>query len=111
MSRDFPQLKLRLPEDIKARIADAASLNGRSVNAEIVARLRSSEVSLRDHFAASIDGLSEDASPAYCENLVGRPLPDGFGRDAMQWWAEADAAFRYLKADAMLAERAKGGDA
>ena len=68
-------------------------------------------MTLRDWFAANVDGLSEDASPEYCESLVGRPLPEGFAHDAMQWWAEADAAFRYLKADAMLAERAKGGDA
>lgn len=39
MSREDPQLKLRLTEDLKAKVADAARTNGRSVNAEIVARL------------------------------------------------------------------------
>lgn len=66
-------------------------------------------MSLRDWFAGQVDGLSEDASPSYCEHLVGRPMPEGIGRSAFQWWAEADAAFRYMKADAMLAAR-KGGD-
>lgn len=39
MAREDPQLKLRLPEELKVKLADAARENGRSVNAEIVARL------------------------------------------------------------------------
>jgi predicted transcriptional regulator len=39
MSREDPQLKLRLTEDMKATITEAAQANGRSVNSEIVARL------------------------------------------------------------------------
>lgn len=39
MGREDPQLKLRLSEDLKSRISEAAQQNGRSVNAEIVARL------------------------------------------------------------------------
>lgn len=36
MGREDPQLKLRLSEDLKARISEAAARNGRSMNAEIV---------------------------------------------------------------------------
>lgn len=39
MSRDDPQMKLRLPADLRDRIADAAAANGRSMNAEIIQRL------------------------------------------------------------------------
>lgn len=42
MSRIDAQLKIRLPEDLKARIEEAAKANGRSMNAEIVARLEAS---------------------------------------------------------------------
>lgn len=42
MSREDPQLKLRLTEEMKARVTEAARTNGRSVNAEIVARLSES---------------------------------------------------------------------
>ncbi|WP_117195101.1 Arc family DNA-binding protein [Rhizobium terrae] len=43
MGREDPQLKLRLTEEMKAKITDAAKANGRSVNAEIVARLEAYE--------------------------------------------------------------------
>lgn len=39
MGREDPQLKLRLTEEMKDRITAVAKENGRSVNAEIVARL------------------------------------------------------------------------
>ncbi|MFC4788364.1 MULTISPECIES: Arc family DNA-binding protein [Giesbergeria] len=39
MSREDPQLKIRLPADMKDRIEEAAKQAGRSMNAEIVARL------------------------------------------------------------------------
>jgi uncharacterized protein (DUF1778 family) len=43
MGREDPQLKLRLTEELKSRITEAAKANGRSVNAEIVARLEAYE--------------------------------------------------------------------
>ncbi|SMF93936.1 Arc-like DNA binding domain-containing protein [Methylomagnum ishizawai] len=42
MSREAPQMKIRLPEDLKARIEESAYQNRRSMNAEIVARLEAS---------------------------------------------------------------------
>ena len=41
MSREDPQLKLRLAPDLKNRVQDAARTNNRTMNAEIVARLES----------------------------------------------------------------------
>lgn len=42
MSREDPQMKLRMPADLKACIEEAAEAAGRSMNAEIVARLQAS---------------------------------------------------------------------
>ncbi|MFG1276531.1 Arc family DNA-binding protein [Xanthobacter autotrophicus] len=39
MTREDPQMKLRLPPDLKQRISEAAVANNRSLNAEIVGRL------------------------------------------------------------------------
>lgn len=39
MSREDPQLKLRLPLDLKEKITESAKVNGRSMNAEIVYQL------------------------------------------------------------------------
>lgn len=40
MTRDFPQIKLRLSPELKKLVEDAAKKEGRSVNAEIVHRLQ-----------------------------------------------------------------------
>lgn len=40
MSREDPQLKIRLPEALKAKIERSAEAAGRSMNSEIVARLQ-----------------------------------------------------------------------
>jgi hypothetical protein len=42
MGRDDPQLKLRLSDELKAMVTEAAKGNNRSVNAEIVDRLEQS---------------------------------------------------------------------
>lgn len=42
MSRDIVPLGLRMPPDLKERIEAASKQNGRSMNAEIVARLQAS---------------------------------------------------------------------
>lgn len=42
MSREDPQMKLRLPADVRDRIKLAAEQNNRSLNAEILARLEDS---------------------------------------------------------------------
>lgn len=42
MSREDPQMKIRLPADLKDSVEVAAKANNRSMNAEIVARLQAS---------------------------------------------------------------------
>lgn len=42
MSREDPQLRIRLPIELKEKIEDSAKANGRSMNAEIVQRLDAS---------------------------------------------------------------------
>ncbi|WP_279047206.1 Arc family DNA-binding protein [Cedecea davisae] len=42
MSREDPQLRIRLPSELKGKIEDAAKTSGRSMNAEIVQRLDAS---------------------------------------------------------------------
>ncbi|MVT28158.1 Arc family DNA-binding protein [Acidovorax citrulli] len=49
MKQTDPQYKLRIPPDLKEQIETAAKESGRSMNAEIVARLE-------DSFAARNDG-------------------------------------------------------
>ncbi|WP_026618318.1 Arc family DNA-binding protein [Ensifer sp. WSM1721] len=41
MARQDPHFRLRLPEDLKSRIEDAAARNHRTMTSEIVARLES----------------------------------------------------------------------
>jgi hypothetical protein len=42
MAREDPQLKLRLPADLKEKIEAAATAGSRTINAEVVARLQRS---------------------------------------------------------------------
>jgi len=42
MTREDPQMKLRMPADLRDRIAEQAKHNGRSMNSEIIARLEGS---------------------------------------------------------------------
>jgi Arc-like DNA binding domain len=42
MTREDPQMKIRLPAEMRDRIAAAAEASGRSMNAEIIARLEAS---------------------------------------------------------------------
>jgi predicted DNA-binding protein len=44
MAREDPQMKLRVPTELKARVEEAAQHAGRSLNAEIVHRLERSFV-------------------------------------------------------------------
>ncbi|MDH0032087.1 MULTISPECIES: Arc family DNA-binding protein [unclassified Acinetobacter] len=50
MSREDPQLKVRLPQELKDKITESASNLGRSINADVVARLEESfsRASLKD---------------------------------------------------------------
>ena len=68
---------------------------------------KSSGLSLRDYFAAQVDGLGEDCTPAYAAEVSGvmHPIHTASRKDWAIFWAQAEAAFRYMKADAMLEAR------
>lgn len=55
MSREDPQMKIRLPEELKARIDASATQAGRSLNAEIVARLEGSYRTDNDSFKRELE--------------------------------------------------------
>lgn len=57
MAREDPQLKLRLTEEMKAKVTEAAKANNRSVNAEIVDRL-----ALSFTFADELKAIAEAMS-------------------------------------------------
>lgn len=63
MSRDDPQMKIRLPVGLKASIEDSSIKNNRTLNAEIVARLQQS-------FEPSRDIIRDDAFQSVLETVL-----------------------------------------
>lgn len=60
MSRDITPFGLRMPTELKAQIDSAAAASGRSINAEIIDRLRASLDRSSHDLAAIPDGLLLD---------------------------------------------------
>jgi hypothetical protein len=65
---------------------------------------------LRDYFAIHSPELTHDSWEAKSfAHFMGRVCPlvseDRIG--SIQWWSELEAKLRYMRADAMLAERSK----
>lgn len=55
---DIQKTALRLPQDLHQMVIDAAHQSGRSMNAEIVARLRATfSIDLKNEFNGNISGL------------------------------------------------------
>lgn len=99
MSRES-RITLRMPFDVAERVAAQANSNGRSMNAEIVARLSNTQANLRDQFA----GQQAAAISVYTFEAA---------REEGKSVHEATALIAkvaYAVADAMLAAR-KAGDA
>lgn len=63
MSREDPQMKIRLPADLKDQIEAIAKQSGRSMNAEIVARLQESLNPPPNIFINDFSGVTTLASP------------------------------------------------
>ncbi|NDJ59454.1 Arc family DNA-binding protein [Enterobacteriaceae bacterium 4M9] len=59
MSREDPQLRIRLPSELKKQVEDASRANNRSMNAEIVSRLDASFLSnaYSEEFISAEDAL------------------------------------------------------
>lgn len=76
MAREDPQMKLRLPPELKARVEEAARAAGRSINAEIVQRLQASFVP-RPHAPVDAETLAGLLEEFIDWVRAGRPgLPD-----------------------------------
>ena len=65
MARDDPHFRLRVPDELRARIADAAKANNRSINAEILSRLERSFFDLTGEHAPLNDAERAEARKAY----------------------------------------------
>lgn len=66
-------------------------------------------MSLRDYFASNLADEDEDFTDTVKQRMLGRPCPsladDAVG--VLEFEAEFRAKWRYMRADAMLAERSK----
>lgn len=93
MSREDLHFRLRLPEALHSAIKADADAKGRSMTAEIVARLSVDDAALRDTFAS--------------QALIGMGtwMPAGFVNLNTDEAAKSRAEFAYRQADAMLAAR------
>lgn len=98
-ARGDDQYMLRLPAGMRDEIKASAEANGRSMNAEIIARLVGQQ-SLRDHFA----GLALSATLMNSE--LCRLLKNT--SDAGEDLSDAVAIHSYELADAMIAARKAG---
>lgn len=66
-------------------------------------------MTLRDYFAAHPDGFSDQVTQEFAAEATGLTMPDRHnGYDVALFWSKADAIYKYMQADAMLAAR---GDA
>ncbi|TCD19170.1 MULTISPECIES: Arc family DNA-binding protein [Pseudomonadaceae] len=88
MSREDPQFKLRLPTSLKTRVEEAAVLNRRSINAEILARLEQS-FSPADVPVASSAPLTPAEECRIIDSQVARILRDKILRAVDEAIAEA----------------------
>ncbi|NSY95784.1 Arc family DNA-binding protein [Agrobacterium tumefaciens] len=100
-ARGDDQYMLRLPAGMRDEIKASADANGRSMNAEIVARLNSHH-SLRDQFAGqALAGLYA------CRDLQLATLHD-MAKTGSGDFDACMAKQAYLQADAMIAARKAG---
>ena len=65
MSRDIAPFGVRMPTELKALVEEAAASNGRSINAEVVARLQGS-------LSSAGSDLSSLSTGALLDELIGR---------------------------------------
>lgn len=67
-------------------------------------------VPLRDYFALRMELGPDGISIGLAKLLMESEPPSGSPLKNLQWWADAEAKWRYLHADSMLAARTKGRD-
>lgn len=81
MAQTDPQYKLRMPADLKAQIEEAAKRSGRTMNAEIVMRLKASfDIGLRSE-------VENEGDPG--------AWPEDYGIDIQETLADQKVLYRY----------------
>ena len=95
MSRNDPQMKIRLPEDLKSSVTEAAERNGRSINAEIVHRLQHTLIIIDEaHRTTSTDPSEVKALLEHFDDLklgfTATPTPNVDAKSLMESIASGD---------------------
>ena len=110
--RNSDQYMLRLPDGLRRELKTAAKANGRSMNAEIIARIQDDHHSLRDWFAGQ--ALAGMMAQSHTGPKDWTHMGHGWGEDCVNSLNKHEthvsmslASFAYEQADAMLAERSK----
>lgn len=63
-------------------------------------------MTLRDYFAAHADGFSDQVTAELAAQTTGLEVPESHDRyEFALFWTKADAIYKYMQADAMLAAR------
>ena len=75
MSREDPQLKIRLPLELKEKIIQSAADHGRSINSEVVARLEESFSQNQNDFNAGYNACMAHMIIAVSNVLSEKGIP------------------------------------
>lgn len=93
MSREDPQLRIRLPAELKEKVENSAKVNNRSMNAEIIFRLNLSYLldedksmfkgvaepnSYVEHAEKVLQSRIEEALPSFLEVMSKKIMTDEF---------------------------------
>lgn len=86
MAREDPQLKFRVPADLRSRLEASASESHRSLSAEIVARLESTfpRIVTAEHMPERFEDVEDEIARLQSEiNELTRCLLDAYYRKAL----------------------------
>ena len=95
MSREDPQLRVRLPPELKNDLTESAKLNRRSINAEIVTRLSQTfqektnnsvdnELAIVRNISSIPEGILQEELPEYVATLSKLILTDVYIEKILQ---------------------------
>jgi len=63
MSREYPMFGLRMPPELKDKVSREAKINGRSLNAEVVDRLKKSLAPIRTESGPKLEQNGSSCTP------------------------------------------------
>ena len=109
-SVDFTALEQAFEAAVTARDVGAQNARAVKIGMAQAAAAVTPGMALRDWFAGEVDGVDYQLDQTLATVLTGRPMPVNDPLAHLQWWAEALAAWRGMIADAMIAEKRRGGE-